>query len=94
MSLARVVSFEGVDADRIAGLKQGLESGERPGGVNATEFLVLHAPTEDRALASLFFDSDADYASGDAVLSAMPAADTPGRRTSVTKYDVAVRMTE
>ena len=27
------------------------------------------------------------------VLSAMPADDTPGRRTSVTKYDVPIRMT-
>jgi len=27
------------------------------------------------------------------VLSAMPAGDTPGRRTSVTKYNVATRMT-
>jgi hypothetical protein len=24
----------------------------------------------------------------------MPAGDTPGQRTSVTKYDVAVRMTD
>ena len=28
----------------------------------------------------------------DEALNAMPAAETPGKRTSVTKYDVAVRM--
>jgi hypothetical protein len=40
----------------------------------------------------LFFDSEDDYQRGDEVLSAMPADDTPGTRTSVAKYDVAVRV--
>ena len=59
----------------------------------ATEILVLHDAATDSALAIVFFDSDDDYATGDAALSAMPAGDTPGRRTSVTKYDVVARMT-
>ena len=42
---------------------------------------------------AIVFDSDDDYATGNAALSAMPAGDTPGRRTSVTKYDVVARMT-
>ncbi|HKF80314.1 MAG TPA: hypothetical protein VKB17_05765 [Thermoleophilaceae bacterium] len=41
----------------------------------------------------LFFESEDDYKRGDEVLNAMPAGDTPGRRTSVTKYEVAARMT-
>ena len=93
MALARVVSFEGVDGDRIASLKQEIESGERPTDVPATEMLMLHDAATNRALAILFFDSDDDYATGDATLSAMPTGDTPGRRTSVTKYDVVARMT-
>jgi hypothetical protein len=93
MALARVVTFEGIDADRIASLKQEIESGERPEGVPATEFILLHDASADKVVAIVFFESDEDYAAGDAVLSAMPAADTPGRRTSVTKYDVAARMT-
>ena len=40
------------------------------------------------------FDNDEDYKRGDEALSAMPAGDTPGKRTSVTKYDVAVRMSD
>jgi hypothetical protein len=40
----------------------------------------------------VFFDTEDDYAQGDQTLSAMPAGDTPGRRASVSKYDVAVRM--
>jgi hypothetical protein len=41
----------------------------------------------------LFFDSEEDYRRGDEVLSAMPAGDTPGQRTGVAKYEVAMRMT-
>lgn len=93
MSLARVVTFEGVDSERIAGMKQEIESGERPTDVPATEMLMLHDAATDTALAVLFFDSEDDYAAGNAALDAMPAADTPGRRTSVTKYDVVARMT-
>jgi hypothetical protein len=93
MALARVVTFEGVDSDRIASLKQEIESGERPEGVPATEFLMLHDPGADKAVAILFFDSEEDYATGNAALDAMPAGDTPGARTSVTKYKVAARMT-
>jgi hypothetical protein len=93
MALARVVSFEGVDGERIAALKQEIESGERPSDIPATEMLMLHDPSANTALAVLFFDSESDYATGDAALDAMPAEDTPGRRTSVTKYDVVARMT-
>jgi hypothetical protein len=93
MALARVVSFEGVDSERIAALKQEIESGERPSDIPATEMLMLHDPSSNKALAVLFFDSESDYATADAALDAMPAEDTPGRRTSVTKYDVVARMT-
>lgn len=92
MPLARVVTFDGVDAERIAGLKQEIETGERPDNVPATEMIILHDATADKAVAIVFFDSEDDYVTGDAALSAMPSGDTPGERTSVTKYDVAARM--
>jgi hypothetical protein len=41
----------------------------------------------------VFFDTEDDYRRGDQVLNAMPAGDTPGRRTSVAKYEVPIRMT-
>jgi hypothetical protein len=53
---------------------------------------VLHDPQAEKALVVLFFDSEDDYRKGDEVLGVMPADETPGQRTSVTKYDVAVRM--
>jgi len=94
MTLARVVSFEGVDANRIAEMSSSIEEGERPADLPATEMMLLHDPGTDTALAIMFFDSEDDYRQGDAVLGAMPASDTPGRRTSVTKYTVAVRATD
>ena len=94
MALARVVSFDGVNSDRIAEMKREMEGGERPDDVPATEIVVLHDPGADKSLVIVFFDNEDDYAKGDAALSAMPAADTPGKRTSVTRYDVAFRMTD
>jgi hypothetical protein len=93
MPLARVVSFDGVTSDRMAALKSEIEGGEQPEGLNATEMLLLHDSGADQALAIIFFENDEDYRKGDEVLSGMPSDDTPGTRTGVTKYDVALRMT-
>lgn len=91
MALARVVSFEGVGKDRTEEMKREMQEGDPPEGMPATEFILLHDPAEDRSLAIVFFENDDDYRRGHEVLDAMPAGDTPGRRTSVTKYDVVVR---
>ena len=93
MALARVVSFEGVNKERMDQLRSEIEGGQRPDEIPATEILILHDPEAETSLAILFFDNDDDYKRGDDALNAMPTDDTPGRRTSVTKYDVAVRMT-
>ena len=92
MALARVVSFEGIDQNRIAEIEREMREGEQPEGLNATEVIVLHDPEGDKALAVLFFDNEEDYRRGDEILNAMPVGDTPGRRTAVEKYQVAVRM--
>jgi hypothetical protein len=94
MALARVVTFDGVSKQRIDEMKREMEGGERPAEVPATEILVLHDPEAEKSLAIVFFESEDDYRRGDEALNAMPAGDTPGQRTSVTKYEVAVRMTE
>jgi hypothetical protein len=41
----------------------------------------------------LFVESEDDYRRGDGTLNAMSSGDTPGQRTSVTRYDIAIRMT-
>ena len=93
MALARVVTFDGVDSDRIAQMKSEMEGGERPDNVPASEIIVLHDPDADKSLVLVFFENEDDYRRGDEALSSMPASDTPGQRTSVSKYQVAVRMT-
>jgi hypothetical protein len=92
MTLARVVTFDGVGQERIDEIRNGMQ-GEPPEGLNATEMMVLHDPDKEQAVAILFFDNEDDYRQGDAVLDAMPTSDTPGRRTSVEKYEVAIRQT-
>ena len=93
MAFARVVSFDGVDKQRMEEMKREMEEGGRPDEVPATEIVVLHDPDASSSLVILFFDSEDDYRRGDEALNAMPAGDTPGQRTSVRKYEVASRMT-
>jgi hypothetical protein len=93
MALARVVEFTGVSADRMEQMDREMQDGQPPEGLDATEVIVLHDPEEERSVAIVFFETEDDYTRGDEILSAMPTGDTPGQRTSVKKYNVAVRMT-
>jgi hypothetical protein len=92
MALARVVTFEGVEAESIEEARSQVE-GDRPDGLPATEIIMLHDADAKKSLVIVFFDTESDYATGDATLNAMATGDTPGQRTSVAKYDVAVRRT-
>jgi hypothetical protein len=92
MAVARVVAFDGVTKDRVEEMQREMDEGERPEDVPVTEVVVLHDPEAEKALVVLFFDSEEDYAKGEAALNAMSPEQTPGRRSSVAKYDVAMRM--
>jgi len=92
MAVARVVMFDGVTSERMAQLKREMEQGQPPEGMPSSEFIMLHDPAAEKSLVVAVFDNDDDYQRADAILSAMPAGDTPGSRTSVTKYDVSHRM--
>jgi hypothetical protein len=94
MPLARVVTFDGVSSERMSQMQSEMEGSERPDNVPAKEIVVLHDPEAEKSLVIVFFDTDEDYKRGDEALSAMPAGDTPGQRTSVSKYQVAFRMTD
>ena len=94
MALARVVSFDGVSSDRMQEMKSEMESGDRPDDIPAKEIVVLHDPEAEKSLVIVFFENEEDYRRGDEALSAMPTGDTPGKRTSVTKYEVAFRMAD
>ena len=93
MALARAVSFDGVSKERMEEMKREMTEGGQPEGMPPTEVVVLHDPEAEKSLVILFFETEDDYRRADAILDAMPASDTPGQRTSVTRYDVASRMT-
>jgi hypothetical protein len=75
-------------------MQREMQRSERPNNVPAKEIVVLHDPESEKSLVIVFFETDEDYQRGDEALSAMPASDTPGQRTSVAKYQVAFRMTD
>ena len=93
MALARVVTFDGVSKDRMDEMDKEMQEGQPPEGFPAAEVVALHDPEAEKSLVILFFETEDDYKTGDEMLNAMPAGETPGRRTSVTKYNVATRMT-
>jgi hypothetical protein len=92
MALARVVSFDGVTRDRIREMESEMRDSQPPEGLPAKEIIVLHDAEAEKSVVIVFFDSEDDFRRGDEILSAMPAGDTPGQRTGVGKYDVAIRM--
>jgi hypothetical protein len=92
MAIARVVTFDGVSKDRMEQMNRDMEGNERPEGFPPAELVVLHDPDAESSLVVVIFDNEDDYQKGDEILNAMPAGDTPGQRTSVKRYDVAMRM--
>ena len=92
MALARDVTFDGVNQGRMDELNQRMESGEPPEGMPDAELIVLHDPSAEKSIAIVIFENEDDYKKGDEILGSMPTGDTPGTRTSVTKYNVAARM--
>jgi hypothetical protein len=92
MAVARVVTFDGVTKDRMDEMNREMSEGTPPEGFPSAELIVLHDAAAEKSLVVVIFETEDDYKSGDEILNAMPAGDTPGQRTSVTRYDVAQRM--
>jgi len=92
MALARVVTFDGVSKDRMEQMKGEMDSGQPPEGFPSSEMIALHDADAEQSVVVLIFDNEDDYKKADDLLNAMPAGDTPGQRTSVKKFDVAMRM--
>jgi len=92
MAVARVVTFDGVTKDRIDQMNREMSDGAPPEGFPPAEVIVLHDAEAEKSLVVVIFETEDDYNRGDEMLNAMPAGDTPGKRTSVTRHDVAHRM--
>jgi hypothetical protein len=82
MALARVVAFENVNEDNVARIRQGIESGDVPEGMPAAEFLLLHDPSADQALAVVIVETEDDYRRVDEILGGMPSDDAPRCRST------------
>ena len=91
--LARVVMFDGVSSDRMNEMRSRMENEERPEGLEPKEMLVLHDADAEKSIVVLLFEDEGAYNRADEVLSAMPSGDTPGQRSSVGRYDVAMHET-
>jgi len=92
MAFARVVGFDGVTRERLDELKARMEEGSPPEGFPPAEMLVLYDGDSETSLVVLVFETEDDYETADGILSAMPSDETPGQRTAVSKYEVALRM--
>jgi hypothetical protein len=92
MALARVVTFDGVSKQRMEEMDREMSDGQPPEGFPASEMIALHDPEAEQSVVMIIFDTEDDYSRGDAILDAMPTDETPGRRASVKKYNVAMRM--
>jgi hypothetical protein len=91
MALARVVTFDGVSKDRMQEMQKEMDDREPPEGMPPAEIIALHDADAEKSVVILIFENEDDYKKADDLLNAMPAGDTPGQRTSVRKYDVAMR---
>jgi hypothetical protein len=95
---ARVVRFEGGDAEAIeqsaSQIRADAESGDGPPeGVPAKQFLLLNDKEGGRSMAIMLFETEADYAQGDATLNEMsPPGEGMGRRVAVEKYEVGAQL--
>ncbi len=69
-----------------------MSDGQPPEGFPAAEVVALHDADAEISLVIFIFETEDDYTRADEILNAMPSGDTPGRRTSVARYDVAMRM--
>ena len=92
---ARVATFQSdpADIDRAIEMVRTEVAGDTPAGLEGARMLMLVNRETGKGLGVTLFESEEAMRRGDEALNAMAASDTPGRRTSVTKYDVAVRLT-
>lgn len=89
---ARVVRFTGVDADRIANVKQRIEeSGGPPPGVDAKGIEVMYDESDQTAVVVLRFETEDAMRAADEIMSAMDTGETPGSRASVDMCEVVLQ---
>ena len=90
---ARVTTFEGGTAEALRrSVDEVSSSSDPPPGVPAKGFTMLIDPESGRSMGIVLFETEEDYAAGDAALSAMTPSEDGGHRVSVEKYEVGVEI--
>jgi hypothetical protein len=95
---ARVVRWEDADAEAMKQAASEIRSraeaqGGPPEGVPSKGLTILNDGENGRAIAISLFETEDDYREGDETLNSMsPPGEGFGRRVSVEKYEVAVRL--
>jgi len=95
---ARVVRWEGADAEGLkraaSEIRSQAEAGDGPPeGVPAKGLLILNDGESGRSIAISLFETEDDYREGDETLNSMsPPGEGFGKRVSVEKYEVAVKL--
>jgi hypothetical protein len=93
MSFVRVVRFTDVDQERIAGLMARLDEADGPPpGVPSTGVEFLIDEDQGTAIVLQHFDSMDDLRTGEEVLAAMDAGETPGTRVSVDRCELKAKL--
>ena len=86
---ARVTTFEGGSAEALRKASEEVTgSTEPPPGVPAKGFTMLIDTDSGRSVGIVLFETEEDYATGDAALNAMSPSEDGGHRVSVEKYEV------
>lgn len=95
---ARVVRWEGGSPEALeqsaSQIRAESESGSGPPeGVPAKQILLLNDKDSGRSMAIMLFETEEDYAQGDATLNEMsPPGEGMGQRVGVEKYEVGAQL--
>ncbi len=93
---ARVARWEGADAETIERTTSRINEEAADGppeGLPAKSFVMLVDKENGRTMGITFFETEEDYAKGDATLNEMsPPDEGMGQRVAVDKYEVAVEV--
>ena len=90
---ARVATFEGDPAnvdEVISMVREQVESGEAPPGLEGSKMLMLVDRGSGKGLSVVLFESEEARRRGDEALNAMNPPAASGRRTGVEFYEVPV----
>jgi hypothetical protein len=86
---ARVTTFEGGSAEALHRASEEVNAATGPPpGVPAKGFTMLIDPESGRSIGIALFETEEDYATGDAALGEMSPSEDGGHRVSVEKFEV------